>query len=186
MIRSTVRMALVAGVLLASLVTLAAPAIAVVRTQSRTYQVQASDRNGWSASARGDIVFSSTRRTWKVFGAVTVYDGTANDAAVMLEVRQNINDTTADGPWFAMCYSTWGMAADRNCNVNRDLDPVSFGTPSRFQVGYRGEGEFFSFTTQTGRGLRGLWVRVCHGVSGPDVCGSPVYVDNPYHSGTRP
>lgn len=186
MSRPTVRTAIVMGVVLASLVALAAPAIAVVRTQSRTYQVQVSDRNGWSASARGDIVFSSARRSWKVFGAVTVYDGTTNDADVLLEVRQNINNTTADGPWYAMCYSTWGMAADRNCNVNRDLDPVSFGTPTRFQVGYNGEGEFFSFTTQTGSGLRGVWVRLCHGVSGPDVCGPTTYVDNPYHAGTRP
>lgn len=157
------------------------------RAQSRDFSVSATDRGGWTASGSGEVEFYGTQRRWKVFGEVEVDDGTLRDEDVYLAVRQNVNRTTADGPWYGMCYSSWGMTSpDVGCHVDRKLDPVDFGDVVYLQVGFGGEGEYFTFATRPGRGLRGVWLKICHAVAGPDTCGTTTYTDNPYSPGSRP
>lgn len=145
------------------------------------FNTAASDR-GWNASFGGDILFYDANRRIKVFGSGQVNN---SDERVILAIRQNINRTTNDGRWYGLCYDSEG---DNNtpCDRYLDFDRSASGT-SYLNISDDDNGEYFAFgRTIPGRGLRGVWIRVCHSVDGPDACGRRTYVDNPYVPGRNP
>ena len=111
--------------------------------------------------------------------------GSFSSTRVYVRVKQNINNTTQDGRWYGICSGSESTSsyADVPCDEFLDYDRSSgSGTnyTKYYWIGDNDSGEYFSYPTRAGRGLRGLWVRVCHAVDGPDVCGTKVYTANPY------
>lgn len=146
------------------------------RTQDVGYQASASDRNGWSASVQGEIEFYSGYRQFKVFGDLTLYMGSDSDTDhyVYIKVRQDVANTVRDGRWYVICPRT---------NCDRYLDHTGFGPDEAwyYVVGRDNTGAYISDITSPGHGLKGLRLRVCHLVVGPDVCGPRINIDNPYN-----
>lgn len=164
-----------------SLILIAGPASGAApanRTSDVSYSVSATDRNGWSMSARGDIRFYSGFRQFKIFGDVVINRGSEQGASGYVAVKQNIANTQNDGRWYTIAI---GAHADRYLDTDEWIDGVWYGF-----VGRDDSGEYFAWATTAGRGLKGVWVRVCHPVEGPDVCGRKSYIDNPYVTGTAP
>lgn len=155
------------------------PEIAAERGRDVPYSASSTDRNGWSANAYGDIHFYDGFRHFKIFGTLEVERGGFSSDYGYIAVRQNIANTTHDGRWYRI--GLGGIGLDRYLDWDTTVDGVSY-----FLVGTNGSGEYFSWPTSSGRGLKGVWVRTCHNVDGPDVCGRKVYIDNPYVAGTRP
>ncbi len=149
------------------------------------YSTSATDRNNWLGTVAGEVQFFSVFREWKIFGNVTGRRGSSSSERVYVRVKQNINNTTQDGRWYGLCAPDQATSsyADIPCDefLYRERSSGSGTTyTSYYWMGDRDSGEYFSFVTRPGRGLRGLWVSVCHAVDGPDVCGRKVYAPNPY------
>ena len=150
------------------------------------YSASATDRNNWRGTVAGEVQFFSVFRQWKIFGDVTGRRGSFSYDHLYVRIKQNINNTTQDGRWYGICASSYGSTSsysDIPCDKYLDYERSSGSGTSEtnyFWIGDNDSGEYFSFPTRPGRGLRGLWVRVCHAVDGPDVCGGKVYAPNPY------
>jgi len=147
------------------------------------YTASGTDRNAWTASVEGEVLFYNRNRAWKIFGNATVDYGGWSDDELYIAVRQNINRTTLDGRFYGLCES--GGLDEPDIPCDRSLyQEDRVGHVYYYWIGRDDSGEYFTFRTRPGRGLRGIWVKVCHSVDGPDNCGQLTYVDNPYSPGT--
>ncbi len=163
------------------------------RVRYNPYSISATDRNNWLMEADGEIAFYDTSQTFKVFGEGATYrsEGQFYPQAY-IKVKRNINNTLQDGPWYGICSLSSSVASRLDpieCKGHLDVHTTtccSGGRTHLFYVGYDNEGVYFTFPTRPGRGLKGVWLRVCHVVDGPDTCGSRRYVDNPYIAGQAP
>jgi hypothetical protein len=152
------------------------------------YRASATDRNGWRSNVAGEVLFYNNLRRFKIFGDMTTALGTTGDDDSYIAVRQNINRTTQNGRWYGICYDTY-PTPNVPCDRWLDYERSSGSGASRvyyYWIGSNDSGAYFAFPTRPGRGLRGVWIKVCHSVDGPDNCGATVYADNPYVPGLTP
>lgn len=153
------------------------------RVRLVSYSVRVSDRNGWTMTAQGDVQFYNGYRQFKIFGDTTVNSGAFADSNGYVAIKQNIANTLNDGRWYTIGVSCLSSSCDHDRYLRTDRTQ---GHVYYKYIGTNRGGEYFSWPTQAGRGLKGVWVRVCHQVDGPDVCGPKSYIDNPYVAGTTP
>ena len=149
------------------------------------YEVSGSDRNDWRATVPGEVQFYNGFRHWKIFGEATLWTGGWTDSGgIYVRIKQNIANTTQDGRWYGLCGGSLSVTGDIPCDRYLDCQTQYCGGNANrtfnYWIGSNNSGEYFSFTTRPGRWLRGLWIRVCHAVAGPDVCGAKDYAPNPY------
>src|SRR5690349_16432700 len=149
------------------------------RARYTEYRTSASDRNGWNASVEGEIQFYGRNRTYKVFGLLSVANGSWSSDDVYVAVKDNVRDSTNDGRWYVFSSS---CCDDGYLDYDHSTGSGDSRTAYYF-IGAEDSGEYFQHRTTPGHGLAGVWIKVCHEVDGPDVCGARTYADNPYVNG---